>query len=39
LVNDEWVPALDVSFGKGRYFVEHLAAQYRAGKDLVVVDP
>ena len=39
LVNDEWVPALDVSFGKCRYFVERLAAQYRAGKELVVVDP
>jgi hypothetical protein len=39
LVNDEWVPALDVSFGRKRYFVERLAAQYRAGKELVVVEP
>jgi hypothetical protein len=39
LTNDEWVPALDVSFGKKRYFVERLAAQYRAGKKLVVVEP
>jgi hypothetical protein len=39
LVNDEWVPALDVSFGESRYFVERLAAQYRAGKELVVADP
>jgi hypothetical protein len=39
LVNDEWVPALDVSFARGRYFVERLVAQYRAGKELVVVEP
>jgi hypothetical protein len=38
-VNDGWVPVLDVSFGKRRYFVERLAAQYRAGKKLVVVEP
>jgi hypothetical protein len=37
-VNDEWIPALDVSFGKGRYFVERLVAQYRAGKELVLVE-
>ncbi len=39
LVHDEWIPALDVSFGKGRYYVEHLVAQYRAGKELVLVEP
>jgi hypothetical protein len=39
LVNDEWIPALDVSFGKGRYYVERLVAQYRAGKELVVLEP
>jgi hypothetical protein len=40
LENDEWVPALDVTFQGGvRYYVERLAAQYRAGKELVVVEP
>jgi hypothetical protein len=40
LVSDEWVPALDVTFAYGvRYYVERLAAQYRAGKELVVVYP
>ena len=40
LVNGEWVPVLDVTFGGGiRYCVERLAAQYRAGKELVVVEP
>jgi hypothetical protein len=39
LVDDEWVSALDVTFGRGRYRVEHLVAQYRAGKPLVVVEP
>jgi hypothetical protein len=38
-VDDEWIPALDVTFGRGRYRVEHLVAQYRAGKELVVVEP
>ena len=40
LVNDEWVPALDVTFGGGaRYYVERLVALYRAGKELVIVEP
>jgi hypothetical protein len=40
LVNDEWIPALDVTFGGGaRYRVERLVAQYRAGKELIVVEP
>jgi hypothetical protein len=39
LVNDEWTPVIDVSFGNGRYFVERLVAQYRAGKELVLVEP
>ena len=40
LVNDEWVPALDVSFKGGvRYRIEGLVAQYRAGKELVLVEP
>jgi hypothetical protein len=40
LVNDEWIPALDVTFRGGvRYYVERLVAQYRAGKELVVVEP
>jgi hypothetical protein len=39
-VNDEWIPALDVTFGGGiRYQVERLVAQYRAGKELIVVEP
>ena len=40
LVNGEWIPALDVTFGGGiRYQVERLVAQYRTGKELVVVEP
>jgi hypothetical protein len=40
LVNDEWIPTLDVTFGGGtRYRVDRLVAQYRAGKELVVVEP
>jgi hypothetical protein len=39
LIDDEWVPALDVTFGRFRYYVERLVAQYRAGKELVVVEP
>jgi hypothetical protein len=39
LIDDEWVPALDVTFGRFRYHVERLVAQYRAGKELVVVEP
>jgi hypothetical protein len=39
-VKDEWIPALDITFGGGiRYRVEDLVAQYRAGKKLVVVEP
>jgi hypothetical protein len=41
LVDGEWVPALDVTFAPHicRYRVEHLVAQYREGKELVVVEP
>jgi hypothetical protein len=39
LVDDEWVPRLDVAFSGGHYFIERLVAQYRAGKELVVVEP
>jgi hypothetical protein len=40
LVNDDWVPALDVTFGRGsRYRVERLVARYREGAPLVVVEP
>jgi hypothetical protein len=40
LVDDEWVPRLDVVFSGGcHYFIERLVAQYRAGKELVVVEP
>jgi hypothetical protein len=40
LVNDEWIPVLDVTFACGvRYYVERLVAQYRAGKELTVVEP
>jgi hypothetical protein len=39
LVGDEWVPALDVTFGRCRYRVERLVAQYREGAPLVVVEP
>jgi hypothetical protein len=40
LIDDTWVPALDVTFAGGvRYYVERLAAQYRDGMELVVADP
>jgi hypothetical protein len=39
LVNGEWIHALDVSVGRCRYRVESLVAQYRAGKELIVVEP
>ena len=39
LIDGRWVPVLDVSFGNGRYRIEHLVAQYRAGQELVVVEP
>jgi hypothetical protein len=38
-VDDEWVPTFDVTFGPFCYFIERLASQYRAGKELVVVEP
>jgi hypothetical protein len=40
LVDGEWIPALDVTFKGGvRYRIEGLVAQYRTGKELVLVDP
>jgi hypothetical protein len=39
LSDGSWVPALDVSFRHGaRYRVERLAARYRAGDPLTVVE-
>jgi hypothetical protein len=40
LVDDEWIPRLEVIFEDGgSYFIERLVAQYREGKELVVVEP
>jgi hypothetical protein len=34
----EWVPTVDVFFRSFRYRIERLAAEYRAGKELVIVE-